>query len=174
MAFAPRAREWFARALAMAFVLAAIPVAAEPAGKAAPAFALPARDGSTLDSATLRGKVVLVDFWASWCAPCRQSFPALDDLYRRLGPEGFEVVGVNLDEERADADRFLRERPVSFTIVFDPEATTPDGYGLKTMPGSFLIGRDGTIRGSHSGFRKGDDERLEAEVRELLAEGAPP
>jgi peroxiredoxin len=169
-----RAREWFAFALAALLPFAPAPAHADAVGQAAPAFALPSRDGTTVDSAELHGKVVLVDFWASWCAPCRQSFPALDDLSKRLGPEGFAVIGINLDEERADADRFLSERPVSFAIVFDPEATTPEAYGLKAMPSSFVIGRDGVVRSVHSGFRKGDAEKLEAEVRALLAETAKP
>ena len=142
-------------------------------GEPPPEINLPDLSGKKISLAALKGKVVIVDFWASWCAPCRQSFPALDDLSRRLGAEGFVVVGINLDEERADADRFLAERPVSFAIVFDPEATTPESYGLKTMPSSFLVGRDGVVRSVHSGFRKGDGERLEAEVRALLAEPAP-
>jgi thiol-disulfide isomerase/thioredoxin len=153
---------------------AAAPLAALEVGAEAPAFALPQRSGGELALADLRGRVVIVDFWASWCAPCRESFPFLDELQRRHHDAGLSVVGINLDEQRDEAERFLRERPVGFQIVYDPEATTPERFGVRTMPSSYVIGRDGKVRAVHSGFRERDRGAFEAEVSAALAEPVAP
>ena len=121
----------------------------------------------------LNGRVVLVDFWASWCAPCRKSFPALDALQKRYGEQGLTVVGVNVDTERAEADRFLAAVPVSFAIVFDAEGKMPERYGVKAMPSSYVVGRDGKLRFANLGFHAKDEEKLEAAVKAALAEPAP-
>ena len=157
---------------ALLLLLAPAAFALEP-GAAAPAFALPRADGATLDSSSLRGRVVLVDFWASWCAPCRKSFPALDALGKRYAAQGLTVVGINVDTERAEADRFLAAVPVSFAIVFDPDGTMPTAFGVKAMPSSYVVGRDGKLRLANLGFRAKDEEKLEAAIQAALAEAAP-
>ena len=113
---------------------------------------------------------VLVDFWASWCGPCRVSFPLLDDIREELGERGFEVVAVNVDEYEEDALGFLEELPVSYLVVRDAGGTTPEAYGILGMPTGFLIDREGMIRKVHQGFRKSDGPKLRNEVLELLGD----
>jgi len=121
----------------------------------------------------LDGRVVLVDFWASWCAPCRKSFPALDALQKRYGEQGLTVVGVNVDTDRGEADRFLAAVPVTFAIVYDAEGKMPEQYGVKAMPSSYVVGRDGKLRFANLGFHAKDEEKLEAAIKAALAEAAP-
>jgi len=124
--------------------------------------------GEVLDLARYRGKVVLVDFWASWCEPCRQSFPWLNTMQSKYADRGLVVIGVNVDRDRADADRFLHDVPASFQIVYDPEGTLAAHYDLPGMPVSYVIGPQGTIVAQHIGFRTGLTAEREAEVRKLL------
>jgi len=122
--------------------------------------------------ADLHGKVVYVDFWASWCGPCRVSFPLLEKIRTELGPRGFEVLAVNVDEFVEDALKFLMQHPVSYSIAYDPQGATPQAYGIRGMPTGFLIDREGVVRKVHQGFRKSDAEKLRTEIVELL-DGAP-
>jgi peroxiredoxin len=133
-------------------------------GRPAPEFSLPGQDGRTISLADQKGKVVLVDFWASWCAPCRHSFPALNELFTDFRSRGFTVIAVNLDERRQDADAFLSTRPHELDVAFDPAGTTAKAFDLQGMPTSFLIGRDGTVRFVHMGY---DDRTLAAYRREI-------
>ncbi len=142
-------------------------------GDQAPDFRLPTAEGNRLSLASLRGKVVLVDFWASWCGPCKASFPALDSLYQDMKDRGFEVVAVDVDEKREDADAFLTERPHAMTVVFDPKGTAPTAFGVEGMPTSFLIGRDGRIRFVHVGYTQKTVDSYKSEIEQLLAEGVP-
>lgn len=120
-------------------------------GAAAPAFRLPARTGTVaLDS--LRGRVVLVDFWASWCGPCGQSFPWLADLQKRLESRGLTIVAVSLDKSRSAADAFLARRDAPFTIAFDPAGVTAEAFGVRAMPTSVLVDRAGRVVRVHPGF----------------------
>jgi thiol-disulfide isomerase/thioredoxin len=114
------------------------------------------------------GKVVLVDFWASWCGPCRHSFPWLNDMATKYADQGFEVLGVNLDTEADEAARFLAKLPARFPVVYDPEGVTPALYNVKGMPTSVLIGRDGTVRYQHIGFTQQSREGLEAAIKQAL------
>ena len=150
-----------------------MPLAALEVGDAAPAFALPSRDGTPVALAEHAGSVVLVDFWASWCGPCLQSMPFLDGLQKAHAAEGLVVVGVNLDEVRAEADTFLAAHPVDFRIVFDAAGDVPKRYGVRAMPSSYVIGRDGTVRAVHLGFRGDDKAAIEADVRKALDAAAP-
>ena len=139
-------------------------------GRAAPAIdlpALPATD-TAVTLADLRGHVVYVDFWASWCGPCRVSFPLLDEIRTELGPRGFEILAVNVDEFEDDALKFLDEVPVSYPVVRDAKGTSPQTYGILGMPTGFLIDRQGVVRYVHQGFRKSDGPRLKARILELL------
>ena len=124
--------------------------------------------GDALDLARYHGKVVLVDFWASWCEPCRQSFPWLNAMQARYADRGLVVIGVNVDRDRADADRFLHDLPAKFLIVYDPAGTIAAHYDLPGMPVSYVIGPRGDVVARHIGFRTGLREEREAEVQKLL------
>ena len=121
-----------------------------------------------LDLARFRGKVVLVDFWASWCEPCRQSFPWLNAMQAKYADRGLVVIGVNVDRERADADRFLQDVPAEFQIVYDPAGTLAARYDLPGMPASYVVGPKGDIVGRHLGFRNALRAEREAELQKLL------
>ncbi|MDH4041244.1 MAG: TlpA family protein disulfide reductase [Gammaproteobacteria bacterium] len=143
------------------------------AGQAAPPLSLPllsAGSPAVFTLASLQGKVVYLDFWASWCGPCRVSFPQLEQLRRELGPRGFEVLAVNVDEVEADALRFLQEVPVTYPVVRDATGETPRSYGIPGMPTGFLIDRSGVIRLVHQGYRKSDGAALRASIMEVLGE----
>jgi thiol-disulfide isomerase/thioredoxin len=142
-------------------------------GQAAPPVRLPQLSGTgdiSLDS--LRGKVVYLDFWASWCGPCRISFPILNQLRQELGANGFEVFAINVDEVEADARKFLAEVPVDFPIVLDPAGVTPKTFGILGMPTGYLIDRHGTVREIHQGFRKSDGDKLRAAIVTLQGESS--
>jgi len=138
--------------------------------KSAPDVTLQTPDGATVHLSTFSGKVVLVDFWASWCVSCRSSFPALDALYRDYQARGLEVIAVNLDEKRRDADAFLDKYPHRFTVMFDPTAQSPVKFGVKGMPTSFLVDRAGTIRFTHVGYTGDVAATYRQEIAQLLAE----
>jgi thiol-disulfide isomerase/thioredoxin len=122
------------------------------------------------DLGRYRGKVVLVDFWASWCAPCRQSFPWLNSMQQRYADQGLVVIGLNVDRAREDADRFLRDVPAQFEIAYDPEGVLAKRYDLMGMPSSLLFDRSGRLVRTHVGFKLADREAREAQVRKLLEE----
>ena len=125
-------------------------------------------DAPALDLSQYKGKVVYLDFWASWCKPCRQSFPWMNAMQAKYAGDGLVVVSVNLDEEHADADKFLKQVPADFTIVYDPEGKLAEQYKLIGMPTSFLIGRDGQVAKRHAGFFDSSPAEYEAEIRALL------
>ena len=130
----------------------------------------PAWAASPLDLATLRGHVVYLDFWASWCAPCRQSFPWMQTLKNTYQDQGLTIVAVNLDADRADAEKFLNQFKPTFDVRFDPDGALAETFKVKSMPSSVLIDRHGVTRYTHMGFRPVDGAVYEAQLRELLAE----
>jgi thiol-disulfide isomerase/thioredoxin len=130
----------------------------------------PAVRAADLDLSAYRGKVVYVDFWASWCGPCKQSFPwmqAMKDTYDR---QGLTVIAIDLDMDRADADKFLERFRPTFEVRFDPKGKVAAFYKVQAMPSSVLIDRHGVTRFTHEGFRPIDGAAYEAQVRQLLAE----
>ncbi|MBC8209684.1 MAG: TlpA family protein disulfide reductase [Gammaproteobacteria bacterium] len=133
----------------------------------APLIKLPALQGE-FDLAKLQGKVVYLDFWASWCIPCRQSFPWMNEMQARYQDKGLEVVAVNLDKNRALADEFLQKLEAHFTIAFDADGESAKAYNLRGMPSSYLIGRDGKLYASHIGFREKDKAKMEQAIQQLL------
>lgn len=157
---------WSAATVAAALsgvMLAWQPAAAADVGVAAPALRLPGLQGA-VDSAALKGRVVFVDFWASWCAPCRRSFPWLNEMQAKYGGRGFQVVAVNVDRERRDADGFLAEVPAHFTVAFDAAGDAPRRFAVKGMPTSVLVGADGAVIRQHEGFKDADRAPLEAAI----------
>jgi thiol-disulfide isomerase/thioredoxin len=143
---------------------------ASEVGEAAPAFSLPSLlqdKPSSLQQ--YKGKVIYLDFWASWCAPCRTSFPLLNKLHEKLKDKGFEVVAINLDEDKTNAEKFLKEIPVDFTILRDSTGEWSDKFVVESMPTSFIIDKQGVIQNIHHGFTSGDINELELKVSDLLA-----
>lgn len=155
-------------------LLAATPAAAVEEGELAPDFTLPGVRAvdDTVQLSALRGKVVYVDFWASWCLPCLRSLPQINELYAQYRDQGFEVVAITIDDPVEDALDFLDdlEVPISYSVVLDATADVMDQYRVVGMPTSFLIDREGVIRKVHKGFREGDTELLEQSLQPLLAE----
>lgn len=142
--------------------LAAPAFATEP-GQPAPTLQLPGSRGA-VDLAALKGQVVYIDFWASWCVPCRLSFPWMNDMQARYGARGLQVLAVNVDAQRAAADTFLAQVPARFAVAFDSAGDTPRRYGVKAMPTSVLVGADGAVLQQHAGFRDDDRAALEAAI----------
>jgi thiol-disulfide isomerase/thioredoxin len=125
--------------------------------------------------ADLSGKVVLLDFWASWCGPCKASFPVLDGLQKKYGARGFKVLAINVDEDAAKMERFLADHPVSFPVLRDARQKLVEAAGVEAMPSSFLVDRGGAIRFTHVGFRaETTPEELNREIESLLGPGAAP
>ncbi len=118
--------------------------------------------------ASLRGQVVYVDFWASWCGPCRYSFPWMNEMHEKYAEAGLTVVGVSLDRYREDADRFLDEVPADFTIAYDPEGALVKVFGVRGMPSAYIINRKGEIVASHVGFNQSDEAQYEQSLLDVL------
>jgi cytochrome c biogenesis protein CcmG, thiol:disulfide interchange protein DsbE len=127
-------------------------------------------DGSSWALSSFTGKVVLIDFWASWCGPCKKSFPALDELFREYHDRGLEVLAVNVDEDRRDADAFLEGRPHRMPITFDAKGVLPRAFSVEGMPSSFLIDKSGAIRYTHMGYSEKTLASVRDEIEELLRE----
>lgn len=142
------------------------------AGDAPPSIDLPDRKGKKVDLKELRGKVVVVDFWASWCGPCREEMPVLEVLHEKYSEQGLVIVGVNIDNSPKKMNKFLAGSSASFRIVHDPKLKVASKYEPETMPSSYFIGRDGKLRYVHEGFRKKDAAELEERIKALLAEGS--
>ncbi|HEX5792442.1 MAG TPA: TlpA disulfide reductase family protein [Rheinheimera sp.] len=135
------------------------------------AISLTELEGSPLQSVDqLHGKVVLVDFWASWCGPCRKSFPWLNRMQQQYSADGLLVLAVNEDSERSEAMRFLQQQPAQFAVLYDEAGALAQQYQLMGMPSSFLIDKKGQIRYRHIGFKQADIAGYEAKIRQLLAE----
>jgi cytochrome c biogenesis protein CcmG, thiol:disulfide interchange protein DsbE len=155
-------------ALALPLLALGAPARALEAGALAPAIKLPGLQGE-VDLAAMAGQLVYVDFWASWCGPCKLSFAWMNELLARHQAQGLRVVAVNVDARRADADRFLAANPARFTIAFDDKGDTPRRWNVKTMPSSGLVGRNGRLLWLHRGFRDEDRPDLDARVAAALA-----
>jgi peroxiredoxin len=144
--------------------------AALEAGDPAPPFEAAKLTGDgRIELSAYRGKVVYLDFWASWCPPCLTSLPVLETLRGEFPEASFQVVAVNLDTDTQKALRFLEKVGVGYPSATDPEGRIPESYGLATMPTSYLIDADGVIRHVHEGFRKGDVDQLREQIRRLVA-----
>ena len=154
--------------VALACLLVATPAAAVETGQLAPAFSIPDVNGKALQLSSLRGKLVYVDFWASWCAPCRRSFPWMNAMQDKYGDKGLAIVGINVDQRKADAEKFLAQVPAKFRVVYDAQGTAPKEYAVKGMPSSVLIDPEGRVLAVHAGFRDEDRDALESAIRSAL------
>ena len=133
----------------------------------APEINLPSLDGN-IQLESLKGKVVYLDFWASWCLPCKKSFPWMREVKQNYVEQGFEIVAVNLDKDKKLAEEFLKEMDINFKVAFDESGQTASQYKVRGMPSSYLIGRDGKVYASHVGFREEDKLQIEQAIIKLL------
>ncbi len=136
----------------------------------APDFTLKSNTGENVRLAELRGKVVMLNFWASWCGPCRQEMPLLDGIYKRYNPAGFEYLGINVEEDNSDAIKLIKDLGVSFPVVFDPESKASKLYDVEAMPTTVLIDKKGEVRYVNRGYKPGDENKYRDEIRELIRE----
>jgi len=164
------ATTWSAVVAVLFCLLTATAAAAVRAGEVPPPVGLSDTTGAKVDLEALRGKVVLVDFWASWCGPCREEMPLLERLHEKYSDDGLVIVGVNLDRNRKKMNNFLEGSPVSFRIVPDPKLEVAERYEPPTMPSSYFIGKDGILRYIHEGYRKKDAAEIESRLKALLSE----
>jgi len=140
------------------------------AGSRAPAIGLVDLHGKMLNLDNLKGKVVVVDFWASWCAPCKEELPVLEKLYGQYKGKGLEIVGVNIDTDADNMKDFLKRQKLSFTVVPDAKRVVADRYKPSKMPSSFILDKKGIVRFAHAGFKASDEAVFKAEIEKLLAE----
>jgi peroxiredoxin len=157
--------------LGAAFLLAATLFGAAGKGDPAPAIQLKDQAGKSFSLATYKGQVVVVDFWASWCGPCRKSLPELDDLQARFASQGVKVVGISLDTDASAMTAFLEKVPVRFSILHDPAGQTGEAFSVVAMPTTFLIDREGRIAARFEGGAHTQEEA--AAVTALLAGTSP-
>lgn len=135
-------------------------------------FSLPSlQSGSTISSSASKGKVMIVDFWASWCEPCKASFTAYNALLNKYGNKGLVIVGINIDNDKEKALEFIENNPAHFLIAVDPTKKVAEAYNLPTMPTAYIIGRDGNILHTHAGYHEGDLAEMEKEVENALNQG---
>jgi cytochrome c biogenesis protein CcmG, thiol:disulfide interchange protein DsbE len=158
----------FGTVLSLVLGWVAAPVLALDAGARLPEIGLTDMRGTRVDAAALKGKVVIVDFWASWCAPCKEEMPVLERLYKKYKARGLVIVGVSVDQELANVKSFLKQLPVSFNIVHDADHKVAGRFKPPRMPSSYVADRNGIVRHVHAGFRDEDAAKLEAEVSALL------
>jgi peroxiredoxin len=139
-------------------------------GAAAPDFAAKSDAGRNMRLSELRGQVVLINFWASWCSPCRQELPSLNKVYTQYRSAGFALLAVNVDDNRKDAEAMLKRLGLRFPTLFDNGKSVAKLYGVDTMPATLVIDRDGRVRYVHRGYYEGYERKYEQQVRELLKE----
>lgn len=125
---------------------------------------------AAVDLSALRGQVVYIDFWASWCGPCAKSFPFMNKLHANFKDSGLKIVAVNVDEQTADAEAFLRQQPAEFSIALDADQACARSFDVQAMPSTYLVDRKGRVRYIHMGFRGSEAESLQTQVEQLLSE----
>jgi len=139
-------------------------------GAAAPGFQLHSAASSDLSLNDLKGQVVLINFWASWCGPCRQEMPVLEQLYKKYKSAGFTLLGVNVEPKSGDAEGFLKSTPVSFPILFDPDSKVSKLYEVSGMPSTVILDRTGKVRYIHHGYKPGEESEYLDQIRALVRE----
>jgi peroxiredoxin len=137
---------------------------------AAPDFTLPSSKGDNVRLAEQRGQVVMLNFWASWCGPCRKEMPLLDAMYQRYSSAGFVLYGVNVEEDNTDAKKLLKELGVTFPVLFDTESKASSLYNVDAMPTTVLIDKKGQVRFVNRGYKAGDENKYRDQIRELIKE----
>jgi peroxiredoxin len=156
----------FAAALALGAL--ALPALAGAPIKPAPAFDLPSRDGKEIALSQFKGQVVMINFWASWCGPCRTEMPLLESIYKKYNKLGFVLIGVNVEPDSAKANEWLKQTPVSFPVLYDKESKVSQLYDVASMPSTVIIDRKGNVRMLHKGYKPGDENEYMDSVRTLV------
>ena len=136
----------------------------------APDFTLKSNSGKNIRLSDLRGQVVMINFWASWCGPCRQEMPILDHLYSRYGKLGFTLIGVNVEQDSSKANAYLKDIPVSFPILYDTENKTSKLYNVNAMPTTVMVDRNGNMRFIHHGYKPGYENDYKKQIKALIRE----
>ena len=154
--------------LGAALFMTLSPVHAADVGQALPVASVPGADGAPVPLYDGKAKLTYVDFWASWCGPCRQSFPWMNRMQEKYGAQGLRIVAVNLDANRNDALNFLKEVPAKVSLAFDGKGDSARRVGVRAMPSSVLLGPDGRVLAQHAGFRAEDEAELEARIAAAL------
>jgi thiol-disulfide isomerase/thioredoxin len=159
------------KALALAAVCVSALGAASSSGPA-PGFKLSGRGGKAVDLAQFKGQVVMINFWASWCKPCRDEMPLLEDIYKKYKPMGFTMLAVNVEPNTKDADAWLARlsKPVTFPVAYDVDSTVSKLYKVQTMPSTVIVDRKGNIRALHRGSMAGDEDVYLTQIRTMLKE----
>jgi peroxiredoxin len=157
-----------AAALLMLLCLFVPPAGSASVGDPAPDFSLPTLKDRTVSLGEFKGKVVLLNFWASWCAPCQEELPELQKIYHKFHDRGFELIGINVDKKRANAEKFAKRFALTFPVALDPEASTIEAYLGRAMPMSYLIDREGVVRQLFFGFNRKKLPGMETAIMEAL------
>lgn len=155
---------------ALLTLLIALSASANVAVSTAPDFTLKSNSGENLRLSEQRGQVIMLNFWASWCGPCRQEMPLLDELYQRYGKAGFTVLGVNVENDPEAARKLLKAIPVSFPVLFDDDSSVSRLYDIDAMPTTVMIDRDGNVRYLHRGYKPGFEDHYREQIKELIRE----
>jgi thiol-disulfide isomerase/thioredoxin len=158
------------KGIALAAVFASAALAASSAGPA-PAFQLTGRGGKAIDLRQFKGQVVMINFWATWCGPCRQEMPLLEDIHKKYKAMGFTMLGVNVEPDSAAAEAWLsKQKPVTFPIAFDTESKVSKLYKVAGMPSTVFVDRKGNVRTMHKGYKPGDENFYLTQIRSMLKE----
>jgi thiol-disulfide isomerase/thioredoxin len=155
---------------AIGALVCAAALAADAPNKAAPDFTLDSRAGTPLSLTQYKGQVVMLNFWASWCVPCKQEMPLLDTIQKTYGKRGFTLIGVNVEPNSNAANAVLQKIPVTFPIVYDTESKVSKAYDVSGMPSSVFIDRKGQVRMLHRGYKPGDENEYMNQIRALIME----
>jgi thiol-disulfide isomerase/thioredoxin len=159
------------KGLALAALCASAALAASSSGPA-PGFKLNARGGKTVDLAQFKGQVVMINFWATWCGPCRQEMPLLEDIYKKYKPMGFTMLAVNVEPDSKAAEAWLSKlsKPVTFPVAFDTDSKVSKTYKVAGMPSTVFVDRKGNVRVMHKGYKPGDENFYLTQIRTMLKE----
>src|SRR3954471_12781732 len=159
------------KGIALAAVFASASLASSSSGPA-PAFQLSGRGGKTIDLSQFKGQVVMINFWASWCKPCRDEMPLLEDIYKKYKPMGFTMLAVNVEPDTQAANAWLGKlaKPVTFPIAYDVDSKVSKLYKVETMPSTVIVDRKGNVRALHRGYKPGDENFYLTQIRTMLKE----
>ena len=157
-------------AVIVAVLTVSLPALAGNAPAPAPAFTLTSRAGQDVSLAQYKGQVVMLNFWASWCGPCRQEMPLLESIYKKYNKMGFTMIGVNVEPDSNAANQWLKATPVSFPILYDRDSKVSKLYDVAGMPSTVIIDRSGKLRVLHRGYKPGDENEYLDSIRTLIRE----